>query len=568
MQADNAALLFTIPDMLAKLLNVASRLIEFRDVGTRICRTILTKDCVGLIGKGLDPKVPKERLISPCLMLLTEIVSFDGGSLSSRIYAHRDVTLKRLEKMLSIRTPPKTAYGSASRPQVRASAVRYLLANLRYQAREIKEEILKDSSLVRSLFQDLAQDSPEIINATLDTLSQNVLVDDAISRATKNNLMTNATLSKIASLYHYGQDVARKEVKSVQDACHDFLLMVCTTPDRGVLVKQYGWYPPGTESTELTPSPPNTTRAALGHANSDTYIDKVPVRNVKLATFLYSLQTNSHVQQKRLALAIFQSAPELVADFFLRSKNVVFDPKLSATWVGYCAFVHSVVNLPVPSSNNQALDHSHAPPPASVVLQSVIPKPLTRHCLTKCLNRNSDLAKFLVIRLLTAILEKFQRVLLSFEPTSAPEWRHAAECLSLDFCARFPEARHVISVFHSNPKDKPILREVIARLLSLYYQVIPQMIVDVKVDLSMPVAELLEKQEASLYPIRELSWSFLELEHYVEITFQSSDMKWWQRPCKFCLPKSAKFERGQLIVRSNVGTFTFHFHHQNLYFNP
>lgn len=206
-QSNNEALFASVTGVLALLVKMISYHVEFREVGGSICQLLLQNDQLKLTERGLSAQKSKDHLISPCLRLLTEIVSFDGGSLAKRVYRLKDITFKRLDTFLSLRQDTKST-GSSSRrkPSVRNTALRYLFANLRLQDHAAKTEILANGRILRSVFQEIKEDPPTVIHEILDGVRGDILKDEMIPRRIKGRIFTDQILGSIATLYNYHLD--------------------------------------------------------------------------------------------------------------------------------------------------------------------------------------------------------------------------------------------------------------------------------------------------------------------------------------------------------------------------
>ena len=526
-QASIDALLSSIPNAIALLLRTISNLIDFREVGVQICKTLLQQEQLKLFDRGLTAYKSREHLVAPCIRLLTEIVAFDGGSCARSLYAQREVTLKRLEAFLSMRK-----YHD-EKPFLRSTALPYLLANLRFQDKSVKSDILTQSRLVRALFHDIKEDPPDVVVQILRTAKDSVIADDTLPRVSKSRLLKDTTLVEIASIYqHYDRLDSGDSDGSAADTAHEFLLSVCTTLDHGVLIKQNGWYPPVEEPGKTGSSFHEPSYNASGTNSTDTnYTKRAPVRNTTLASFLQSLRPYGNVRDKALALAIFQSAPELVADYFSSKRSFSFDPKLTATWIGLSSFLYSVIQQDIPSQGKLTDDFAQPPPPVSIVIESVLPQPLSQKSLTKCLNQSSDLMKFFVARLLIIAFKKLRNILKAWSiKDDRPQWKRTAESLKAQFCQRCPEVKHVIMAFRSCPDTKKILKEAISRLLSLYYTVTPHMAFQEKFDISVTLASELSRDIYNEARESELNMHLLQLNDLLEIACTAPDMNWWHKP--------------------------------------
>ena len=91
-QNNNDHLSSSLSAVLALLLKTLSSLLDFRDYGFLLCRTLLQHQHLRLIKRCLDAPKHKDFLISPCLRLLTDAVAFDGGAMAKSVYKRREQT--------------------------------------------------------------------------------------------------------------------------------------------------------------------------------------------------------------------------------------------------------------------------------------------------------------------------------------------------------------------------------------------------------------------------------------------------------------------------------------------
>lgn len=538
-QSNNESLLSAVPAVLALLLKTISSRIEFREYGTRLCRTILQVEQLKLVAGGLSANKVKEHIISPCVRLLTEIVSYDGGVLAPKLYAQRDFTFKRLDILLGLRRVSSDGpMQDRQKPSIRYNAVRYLLANLKFQDQVAKSDILGQGRVLRALFKDLKEDSSEVITDILDGIIRYVVHDESVLKTVKSRVLTDATLGRIATLYNYEADSENlpDNRKAVDKAAHKFLLLVCTTENGGVLVTQSGWYPPNTDSDNIEAADAEKSDYIdLGlesFGTSEKYQERVPVRNSTLSSFLQGLRPYADTMQSELALAIFKAAPELVADYFLKKRSFTLDPKLTPTWLGYSAFVYSTVQLPVPEFYGRLDGYSTRPPPTAIVIENILPQPLTQKVLKRCLNHNDKLITFFAVRLLTIALEKIELVLQMFRSSGWPAHirEEASVWLVAEFCRRSPGMKDVIGVFRDAAVNDAQQREAVAKLMVLYYRIVPQIALEEKFDISLALLSLLSRIHEHTEGAEESDFRFRELSHLLQITYQSPDIRWWHKP--------------------------------------
>lgn len=510
--------------MLALYLKVTSTHVEFREYGNNLCEALLREDQIKLFSRGLNTNKPKEHVISPCLRLLTEIVSYDGGTAAGALYAYSDTFFKRLDTFLAMRHEYELdSVEGRQRPSVRYNALRFLCANLKLQGPNAKDTILGQGNIIRAVFQYIKSDSPSVVSELLNNLEQDVLLDKAISRTSKNRVFTERNLGRIATLYqfHESHDTSESRTINVQDVAHSFLVRLCTTVERGILIRTAEGTPQGRpnfgdEGDKLD------FRIPLAAQESQR---PQLVKNTTLASFLQGLRPYANVLQTELIIETFQAAPELLADYFLQKKSFSFEPKLTATWVGFSMFIISTIQLPIQRKCFHTYDQRHdvVTPNLHWILESILPRPLNQKVLMRCLNQSISLITFITVRILVAAFQKLEATLEFLVGPDRSE-------LFIQFSKRCPEIRHVIAVFHRYSNESLLMREAITRLLALYYKVLPQFALEEKFDISNIISHKLRDMKSEAKCIRGIGLSDISLQNLLEIAERSPNMRWWHKP--------------------------------------
>lgn len=534
-QTNNENLFSAIAAVLVLFLKTISSSLEFRDFGNQLCRNLLEEDQLKLIDRGLSADKVKEHVISPCLRLLTEVVSYDGGTAAKTVWRCREITFKRLDAFLSMRKDYLDTSNDAKRkPSVRDNALRYLFVNLRLQAPTAKAGLLTltQGKVARNVFQDLKQDPPSILIELLGVFSKEVLSDDELPKHIKVALFREGTLLRIASLYNYRDpDVLPESGPTVQQATHSFLLHICTSPTAGI-------HEP---TPQIPPQRGDIIRTTLQN-NGNHFMEGtlLPgnsrhawVKNNTVASFLHGLRPHANLLEKDLILAAFQASPNLLTDYFQKKQAFTYEPKLTATWVGYSMFLISTIRLPISDAylGIQRSTKTAGTGALGAMVESIFPSPLTQKSLTKCLNQSVALITFFALKLLIAAFEKLETLLNKLQHLGAQQHRSSTESISSrlieGFFTRCPEMRHVIAGFRRCPKDSSLQREAYTRLLAFYYRVIPQSALQEKFDVSIPLSEAL--MGYGHMSTTKNSTQKLELEQLLEIAKFSPDMHWWHK---------------------------------------
>lgn len=535
--SNEESLLSLVPSVLAIFLKIASTELElFRDFGLAFCKQLLQKEELRLVNRAFTSTKTKEHIISPCLRLLTEAVTFDGGAVARLIFAKRDITMKRLEVFL-VTTKKAPEDGEHQRkPTLRHTAQHYVLANLQCQISSIKEELAGYGNLIRVFLEEIRKDDPAIVIEIIQTLDKNIANDNNLARFAKSKYFSRHNLERLVTLYGYkrGAEEQNEEDMMVVNQLHKFLLDLCTDKSKGVLLPESGWYPPGSTPDAVPPRDPDTVPLGLDSpVYFENYKESVPVRNGNLSSMAQILRPESDQRQRELLLKIFRAAPELIYDFFSKRIMFISDPRPTAGWMNESSFLFSTIQLPVPKSCGWKNSNPLVPPPVFIVIESILPRPLTQKILTRCMNQNVDVVTMYAVRVMTLALRKLQAVLRLFQADEKSEqelWLQASSKLIGEFCQRCPTISDVISLFRKTAKDDINQQEAVLELISAFYEVIPAVAMKEKFDISLHLVDVL-RQLIDGNISKDQKANFLsQLQHLLVIALQSTTLRWWQKP--------------------------------------
>jgi nucleolar pre-ribosomal-associated protein 1 len=520
--------------VLALLLRIISTRLHLLPSGVGIGRTLLQPRQRDLIAKNLSIDKSKEFVISPTLRLVREILTLDGGALAGAIFRARSQTFAGLARNLGIRHLGD-GVESTARPSARTTAVRFVLSALRFGHREAKREILAQRELVAGITRFVKDDPPHLVPEILEGLKRDVLLDESLPRDAKGRLLSLPTLNRIAGLYGYDQQPSDKsevadEVVSIPNLAHDFLLTACTNFHCGILRKQTGFYPKGSLIEKMAGQDTMEDAMELSGPRSTRSEDDVPVHNTVLSEFVQSLRPWSSILQSELVVAIFRAAPELVAKFFLDKRGFSFEPKLSSTWIGYSAFLFATIQLPTPPSFGREAGYFSLPPPTSIVLDNILPGSLDQKALTKCFTTKSTLTTFIAARLLILALEKLQTVLNMYDESIAKQsatWQDGRRELLHQTIQRLPAIKEVTIAYRSAPLDDLLHREMLSRLLRLYFEVVPEIALMYKFDVAPILMKAMEQTRNARFRGQDRALSVVELENLLAVASRSPSMRWF-----------------------------------------
>lgn len=354
--------------------------------------------------------------------------------------------------------------------------------------------------------------------------------DDELKRSAKAALLAQQNLERVTSI----ATLTDEEHPSASKA-FAWLKAVCTTPSYGVL-RQSGWYPSG--ATHLDRRRLNEDTIDLGLDSIEFYDrdDRPAVRNPILLSWVQSLHPWSNLQERELALACFRSAPELVAAYFVeKEKSMQLEPKLSNTWIGYASFLFEVVQLSVPERFGHGKEWAQLPPQTNVMIESILPRPLTQKVMSRCLNQSSELITFFAVRILVLAMQKLRKVQRMLADAAAASeqhavlWKEASQRLLGRFVEQAPPVKDVMGTFRKIPDDEEhaLQREAIARLLRLYYEVTPLQALDEQFDVSSALTAALGRAQDEEDRTEMAELRALELEHLLQVARHSPGMRWY-----------------------------------------
>ncbi|ETI21280.1 hypothetical protein G647_07626 [Cladophialophora carrionii CBS 160.54] len=525
-QANTEPILSAVPAALSQFFRTVSNHVEFRDFGLSLCHSLLKRDQLRLFDRGLSSPRAKEHLITPCLQLLTQIASFDGGTLASNVFNRRDFLYRRLDGILSQLPSNPTRYQDASAHQ---AALEFVLVNLKYLDPASKSELITHGRLIYSAIRCLSNVDAVTVVSFLDSLRTSILHDSSLSKQMKVRCFNSGVLSMLAKLYDYKIDEETGPHLDVRDALQQLLLQVCTSPN-GSPLAQDGWYPVGSNPEVLEQSEDMIDLGLDSPFHFDDYTEKVPVKNTMLSTFLQTLKPESDVLQTNLITAIFEAVPELVADYFTKKQKFNVPPGDDPKWRGQFAFVFSVIQLPVPNNCGWHNKLPLAPPPLSIVVESILPRPLDRSTIGKCLRMNDDVMTISAARLLTVAFEKLEAVLNAFGQASpkAALWRQASQKLIPLFIDRIPPLHDIVTALQKVDQDNEQTRTTVLECIATYLRVLPSLAATSKFDFGPNLTKaihLFGRDDADV----DKDVLMEQIQHLLRITNISPSTRWFHK---------------------------------------
>ncbi|OAA69024.1 ribosome biogenesis protein Urb1 [Cordyceps fumosorosea ARSEF 2679] len=531
-QVNDDGVMSSVAIVLSLLLQVISDNLDLVPYGLGICQTLLQERQLKSVSRNLSADKGKAFIICPTLRLLCEAVCLDGGAYAKRIFRARASTFASLGRNLQI-VYLGDGPEDVRKASVRTNAVRFFLTCLKFLNSDGREELLAQKDLLSHVTFLMKNDPPALVMDIITSLKTNVLMDTKIARDRKFKSFNTRSLMRFLGLYAYSNTFASQDdVDQVIEKAHQFLVYLCTNSTAGVLYPSKGLYPK--EADEESSVPRNASQAkADGNLWADKFRDGVPVYNFVLSEFASKLRPWSNLKHNELLIAIFQAAPELIADYFFNHRSFTFEPKLSMTWIGYAAFLFNTMTIPLPPAFGDTSLYANTPPPTSILLDNIIPLPINQKVLNRCFTSKSNLTSFFATRILVQALEKLTVALKMHEDGGRKQnqtWTDASRRLIDSFCQRIPDMKEVVRCYKSIPAENALHKTLASRLLRLYYEIVPRIALAANFDVSPFFVEVLGsiQQNQSDDPTTA-SFAIMELRSLVSIASYSPGMRWFAK---------------------------------------
>nr|XP_019048954.1 hypothetical protein I302_02734 [Kwoniella bestiolae CBS 10118]OCF27884.1 hypothetical protein I302_02734 [Kwoniella bestiolae CBS 10118] len=508
----------------------------------------------------------------------TSLGSTSSGRLGLKVWAVlvEGGSVRGLGKQLGMRRRNKegmVGYGETDpldKPDIRHLILRTvlpLLSSSTFQAHA--------RSILPPLYSGLAADPPITVYRVLTAL-WNAVSGPSIGL----NRRTSLVLFHEKSLEHLWQLLSRQDVeastgKTVSEIAEAFLEEITTVPGQGICFTDEGWY-----SRRVADVNPGTTEgnngiSAIGPVGDDRNDNwKKGLHNRILGNVVRKVG-NKAVDDDGVVgnwlVKVFEACPELIAGYWAHSALAV-DPRLNARWVATMAYIGRIISLPPPSLNTfrqnvpADSDPSSAPfrsqPPAtSVIIESILPAPLTKTHIMKGLQHTDGLVQHVTAITLARGLQKLSDVQQLFlqieqeiedEPSTSQEnaWTKGRRELELEARKRIPELSVIIAFAQKAATMAPseaeteaeialasksaMLTEIALRIFGLCNKTMPSMGSEMKFDVgrllvsaSSASAERRARREAREGSV--VSFEALSQLHVLQLLGEVRDWTWMNK---------------------------------------
>ncbi|KAK3842885.1 MAG: ribosome 60S biogenesis N-terminal-domain-containing protein, partial [Linnemannia gamsii] len=387
-----------IVEVLSKLIHQCNTALH-RPHAIRLTRSILQNQSrMTCIYKNLSSG--RQNTVHAALRLLTAM-NHVHHTTTKELKDSFNFSLKVLPKLRFLKrkdgeAEPTNKAGTLLLIYTRTLYVQFLLAFFVRGDAAVKKEVLEMPDLFQLALKDLANDAFPLINQVLLVLTNNIIMDNELSRTSKITFFSTPFLINLLKLYSRTEPVEGSD-QTVAIIVHNFMMALCTTPGVGICFQDAAWYPPSiltsTTSTEKT----------AGDGNKIIF-------NKTISQILTHLRPTENMLQQELTVAILTACPELVRVFWQKA-SIQLEPRLSARWLANMTLLHKITEIPVPNLYLQhtGLFASH-PPPVSTIIENILPSAANRVILNKGLQHSSMLVRYFTIVEVAAVFQKAEQV--------------------------------------------------------------------------------------------------------------------------------------------------------------
>ncbi|EEB09112.2 ribosome biogenesis protein Urb1 [Schizosaccharomyces japonicus yFS275] len=393
------------------------------------------------------------------LALLKSMIEWNNGFACARVYQAFEWHNKVFTKMLQAATQQGNIRQKKSRIAVskkRSAFIQVLISLLRYLTAEAKMELMKTHSLVTPLLKGVTNDEAVIVKQLLQCFLTHIVDDSSVSRSAKVSFFNEWVLGTMLPLYSRMETLGEK---TLREYVHEFYERLCTIPNQGICFESVGWHSPAKTET----------------SNSSVY-------NRVLLAFLPQLHVLTDPLQQDLCLKVLSVCPDITYAY-LQRMNFPGDSVLTFQFISYMGFLQSILALPIPSPFLSP--SSRKPANMNVIVENIAPNGFPKPSVLRCLNGGNELSSFLTCNILIAILKRFKNVLFiaKKEIESHTELLKLKSTLSDAVLRRLPDAQSLFQTFFS--AKTLLLKEALSELLCMYFDLLPEGIMKLKVDGTM-----------------------------------------------------------------------------------
>lgn len=437
----------------------------------------------------------------PTLKLMKQIIHFGEGKHLQDFLSYFDLKLSIIPKIL---TPSKAELNEPTdAPSYREYFISFFIELIAKAPTIIRKDILMDNYKILSAwfkFMDKA-DSHEILLQTITLFINSILLEPSFKKMTKTKVLNEMVLMKLHTLYYAGDKTLKKKV-------NEFFKIYGSDPVHSVaFTDDCVWF-----KTSPYNNDQKGVTITINQRNFTIY-------NKLLFNLLKIFKPWDDVMQTNTVVSILKNVPELVAPYshYLLSLGN-HDPNITSYWSGLTLLYGKIIRLDIPKF--MTVVETDEVPDATIVIESIIPAPLSKGSSTKTLQYDNYLVKMMGAQLLVFSFQKLRKV---FDLYEMKGWSSKKLELSSLFLSRIPEMAvisNALNQVYSNSPKKLILLLTLTMILREYAELFPNLF-----SLNLPSSnifmDILAKESFNEIEFAILD-NFLKFQPYC-----GSQTKWW-----------------------------------------
>lgn len=427
------------------------------EYGTVLIKLILSGH-IKVLYRGLNNM--RASITNPILRLMKEMVSFNSGQHVEDFVSSFDFSLHSLPKILNVNKADisKAAEESSKNPRlsIRFAFLQFWLTLISYCPPLLRKDLIFENFRIMSAwfkYMDKA-DTIDLTYYTLDVLTEKILGEKVFKRMTKTKILNELVLSKIHSFYYFPDKNLVKKV-------NEFFLAYGSDPDTSVAFPD--------DCVWFSDSPINGShRGVIVTINQKDF----KIYNKLLFNILKCFKPWEDDMQSTTVLKILEHVPELVVPYchFLASHGIL-EPKMTSYWFGCTMIIGRIIQLPIPKFIQQV--QTDIFPSNTLVMQSILPAPLSKVALTKSLQHESLIIRQLACHLLIFSFQKLEHILQLYDRKG---WLSAKATLRNAFYLNIPDLSVITNSLNQAyilDKNNKILQLSLTTILKYYSKAFP-----------------------------------------------------------------------------------------------
>ncbi|AET38880.1 Urb1p Ecym_3393 [Eremothecium cymbalariae DBVPG len=424
--------------------------------------TILIKEILDNYSKvfyrGLSAMRPS--VTNPIIKLMKQIILFHNGQHVDDFLTYFDLSITSI---LKIMTPNKIELKDTSFPRknthysMRANFITFWIQLVKNAHPLLRMSILTENQKIMSnWFKYIIKvDTYELLDATLDVLTEFVLKEKSFKKSTKCKILNEHILSKLHELYYSPNKKLLQKADLFFQAYGVDPQFSVVFPDDKIWLDECIEQKQGGLGVTIT-----VNNREFQLYNKIVY---------KVLTFFKPWEDEL---QCNTVLKVLRNVPELVAPYcnFLASHGY-HDPKMTSYWFSLTLVLGRIINLPIPPRLYEI--QTNKTPNMRLVMENVLPSSISKTCLSKSIQHEVPLIKQMGCQLLIFSLKKFDLIQQLYDKHG---WDSGKALLNSAYYKLLPDLTVIVSTLnevYNKSKENKVLSLSLTKVLNYYASLFP-----------------------------------------------------------------------------------------------